>query len=281
MNRQREIVNIIKAISGQANVLTIPRLYVTLTKSHRAALLLSQCVYWSDRTKDPDGWFYKTAKDWQEELGMPKGAVETALKTIGKYVETKVARVGPTPKSHYKVKYDLLVSDISDLLDSGKSDLPESRKSDLPENGQSTIAEITTETTLERVEFSELFPERNHPQFEKGPHTPEEARARIAKALQSGGENGAAAWVPEPVRGLALAFTAATGITAGKEERGAWIKQLTTLAGAGITPEAVGRAVEKMNRDGLTIARPASVLSVARSMLAHHEEAFIPTKEYY
>lgn len=149
MISQKSIVAMIRAISGQANVLTIPRIYIDLTKSHRAALFLSQCVYWSDKTKDSDGWFYKTDAEWREELGLPRGGLDTALKACERWVEAAVRRVGPTPKSHYRVKLDLLVSDISDLLESDKSDLPVSGISDSPENSKSTIHRLLTEITSE------------------------------------------------------------------------------------------------------------------------------------
>lgn len=79
---------------------------------------------------------------------MPRGAIDTAMKGIEKYVETKVGRVGPTPKKHYRVNMDLLVSDISDLLESDKSDLLDSDKSDLSENNKSTYTKTTTKTTI-------------------------------------------------------------------------------------------------------------------------------------
>jgi len=142
MSNQQNIVKLIKAISGQANVLTIPKVYLDLLNNkHRAALLLSQCVYWSDKSKDPDGWFWKTDSAWKVELGLTRGGLDTALKDNEKYIETKIARVRPTPKRHYRVKLDLLVSDISDLL--------ETDKSDLLENSESTIHRLYTEITEE------------------------------------------------------------------------------------------------------------------------------------
>lgn len=36
----------------------------------KGALLLSQAIYWSKRTKDPQGWFYKTNEEWEEETGL-------------------------------------------------------------------------------------------------------------------------------------------------------------------------------------------------------------------
>ena len=43
------------------------RVFVTLTGSVKAAVLLSQAVYWQKRAKQTDGWWYKTAEDWEDE----------------------------------------------------------------------------------------------------------------------------------------------------------------------------------------------------------------------
>ena len=149
MSNQSDIKNLIKAVSGQANILTIPRLYLALVKSHRAALLLSQCVYWSDRTKDPEGWFYKTYTEWKKELFLNQHAIETALKNLP-WIETKVDRVNRTNKVHYRVRMeeltqaliDLAGSANPDLAGSANPDLAGSANPDLAENYKSSIAEI-------------------------------------------------------------------------------------------------------------------------------------------
>lgn len=127
MSNQKQVISLIRAISGQANILTIPRVYIALTKSHRAALLLSQCVYWSDKTTDNDGWFYKSAKEWRSELGMPKGAVDTALKVLP-WIETRIKKANGAPTRWYRVRLEALADAVSDLLETRKSDLPETRK---------------------------------------------------------------------------------------------------------------------------------------------------------
>jgi len=148
MSNHTQIINLIKAISGQANVLTIPRLFVTLTNgNHRAALILSQCIYWSDRGHNPDGWFYKTFAEWKTETGIPRGGIENAIKAIAKWVETDVRKVGNTPKNHYRVNLDALAADISEMLDSSKSEVLDSDTSEVLDNSTSYIAKITTKIT--------------------------------------------------------------------------------------------------------------------------------------
>lgn len=115
-SNHRQIIQLIRAISGQSNVLTIPRVFIGLCKgSHRAALLLSQCVYWSDKGDD-DGWFFKTRDEWKSELGLNQHAIATALKVLP-WVETTVKPVRRTPKTHYRVDMSALAAAVAERLD--------------------------------------------------------------------------------------------------------------------------------------------------------------------
>lgn len=44
--------------------------FLAIKRDVKLALFLSQIWYWSSRTKDKDGWFYKTQEDWEKELGI-------------------------------------------------------------------------------------------------------------------------------------------------------------------------------------------------------------------
>ena len=100
------------------HVMVIPRPLLRLCGNDRnAALLLNQLLYWSDRTSDPEGWFSKSADDWQAELGLSRYQVKRVLEgdrrvksgglpltALG--VETKLARSpyhGHVPTTHYRV----------------------------------------------------------------------------------------------------------------------------------------------------------------------------------
>lgn len=235
MSNQQNIVRLIKAISGQANVLTIPRVYLNLLNNkHRAALLLSQCVYWSDKSKISDGWFYKTDAEWKEELGLTRGGLDTALKENEKYVETRVKRVGATPKSHYRVKLDLLVSDISDLL--------ENDKSDLLENGDSSMTEITTETTIAAKPIA--APARSK--------SSDEIMSLSVRFVELSGVD----WIAPKSKSE---WAAATKL---------WIAPIGHMLALanGQSDAILAEAVKRMRADGLTIANPRSVEKVFTSI---------------
>jgi hypothetical protein len=53
-----------------------------VTGSVTASLLLSQLFYWCDKTKDKDGWIYKTNYDLEEETSLSVYEQQTARKTL-------------------------------------------------------------------------------------------------------------------------------------------------------------------------------------------------------
>lgn len=60
------------------------RIFIEWTGSVNAALMLSQLVFWSKRSKDFDGWIYKTAKEWEEEIGLTVDEQYSARKRLRK-----------------------------------------------------------------------------------------------------------------------------------------------------------------------------------------------------
>jgi hypothetical protein len=75
-----KITALFKGFAGQGRTLVIPRPYIDFCKGdHLAALLLSQILFWSERTDNPDGWFTKSYKEWDEELGLTQYQVKRAM----------------------------------------------------------------------------------------------------------------------------------------------------------------------------------------------------------
>lgn len=78
-------------------------LFAELCGGIASGILLSQALYWAKRTKDPDGWFYKTRIEWQEETGLNRGEQEqarTKLRATGFWFE---ARKGNPAKLFYRI----------------------------------------------------------------------------------------------------------------------------------------------------------------------------------
>lgn len=134
------------------------RAYVSITGSITAALMLSQAVYWSTRTTDPDGWFFKTQVEWEEETGMTRTEQETArrkLENLGLMSEDKR---GVPCRVHYRVE-NIKLLDLLKLrykLVCGKpanwiAGKPQTR---LQESNKLLITETTSETTASFARFS-------------------------------------------------------------------------------------------------------------------------------
>ncbi len=141
------IRTIISQISGQENIVVVPKLFVKLTGDLTTAILLNQIVFYSDKSKRTDGYFYKSYKEWEEEICLTKRQVSYStakLKEMG-LVETKLMKANGAPTLHYKLDYDKLVQWIVTNCNNGKS-----QNVTIDSNNMSqSLTEITTETTTE------------------------------------------------------------------------------------------------------------------------------------
>lgn len=145
---------LINSLSGQANILTIPRVYLEITGDYQSAILLNQIVFWSDRTKRKDGFFYKSYKDWEQEILLTQYQVKRAtshLKKLG-LVDTKLKRANNAPTTHYKINMECLTDEIIKKLDNretSQSDYEETKHSDYKETSQSDYKETSQSITEE------------------------------------------------------------------------------------------------------------------------------------
>lgn len=130
------------------------RPFVDLGVGVTGALMLSQAIYWSKRTRDADGWFYKTQIDWQDETGMTRTEQDNArkrLKAIGVLQEHKK---GVPCKVYYRIDFEALQTRLQETckLDSGK-----------PANSDAGNPQTITETTAETTTESKQAPRKRGP----------------------------------------------------------------------------------------------------------------------
>jgi hypothetical protein len=145
MSNHQNAIDLVKALSGQANVLTIPRLYIDYMGSIDGGLLLNQLIYWSDKGADNDGWFYKTYLEWESETTLSKYEVSkqvNILKNKGT-LKTKVKKANGAPTVHYKFLFSEFQNSIVKFINYRKSinltiESEETRQS---------LTETTTKTT--------------------------------------------------------------------------------------------------------------------------------------
>jgi hypothetical protein len=128
MTTRTQVTSLFQKFAGQSATLVIPRPYIDFCEGdHLAALLLSQILYWSERTDDPDGWFAKSYEDWHDELGLTDRQVKRivkgdkrrqddgfSLESVG--IETKLARSDHYQGAatlHYRVNHAVLSEKIN------------------------------------------------------------------------------------------------------------------------------------------------------------------------
>jgi hypothetical protein len=131
---RKHVLALLGETYGDKTLVLCPTAFVTLLNGdHKAAILLAQMLYWSDRTKDPEGWFYKSYTDWQLETGLSESQVrrivngdprvqtpQITLRDLG--VETvlkKVKRTG-APTLHYRINQTQFLASVERLQ--GQSD---------------------------------------------------------------------------------------------------------------------------------------------------------------
>ncbi|PEA85886.1 conserved phage C-terminal domain-containing protein [Bacillus thuringiensis] len=114
MSNYQTIRTIISQISGQENTIVTPKLFIKLTGDLTTATLLNQIVFYSDKSKRTDGYFYKSYKEWEEELCLTERQVRYSTKKLIKegLVETSLKKANGAPTVHYKLDYNKLVESI-------------------------------------------------------------------------------------------------------------------------------------------------------------------------
>ncbi|WP_390889404.1 hypothetical protein [Lelliottia wanjuensis] len=124
-----KIFEIVQAMSGQGNTITIPCPYLDFfagdRQQHLLAAILNQLVFWSGKSHLEEGWFYKEhAVIAKEVRASSEDVIRKAMsKIITQYlpgvIEEKKRKVNGTPKMHYRINEEALIGVIfPPLLDS-------------------------------------------------------------------------------------------------------------------------------------------------------------------
>jgi len=133
------------------------RAFVSLGAGITGALMLSQAIYWSKRTVNADGWFYKTMEEWASETGMTRSEQESARKKLVNAGVLEEKKKGVPCRLFYRVNMDAIRTNLiaedphSSLQDSCKQGCRKaaSKPAEKPLAITETTAEITAETTTD------------------------------------------------------------------------------------------------------------------------------------
>lgn len=125
--------------------------------SATAGLMLSQAIYWSERTADPGGWFFKTQAEWEEEICLTRWEQETARRILRQKGFLAEERRGNPARLYYRVEIEAVARAVAQYAETQQSRLRKNHNLDCGKtsvktagNQQSLIGtETTAETTTE------------------------------------------------------------------------------------------------------------------------------------
>jgi len=127
------------------------RCFVDLGAGIQGALILSQAIYWSNRTSDHDGWFWKTRQQWDDETGLRRRQQESARAKLCKLGILEEDKRGVPCRVFYRVNWTVL----GDLLKNVQTrrykvrQLDGAKRTNKKAQNVPTITETTAETTSE------------------------------------------------------------------------------------------------------------------------------------
>lgn len=130
--------------------------YVDLGCGINGALMLSQLVYWADKAKDPNGWIYKTGKEWTEETGLNRREQDTARKNLRELGLIEEHKHGVPCKIHYKINQDELYRKLLESAQKRQTECTERtncmhKSAKLNAQNSQTNTESTAESTAETL----------------------------------------------------------------------------------------------------------------------------------
>lgn len=142
------LMDSLMALAGQGNVLVVHRAMVDFAGNLETALLLSQLLYWTPRSR-MDGWIAKTDEEWADEIFVSKYKVRKCRERLENkdIIETEVRRFAGNPTVHYRVRQTELSKAWTTFLRKRAPVL--SKPKEPPSETERTITEITTEITTE------------------------------------------------------------------------------------------------------------------------------------
>ena len=76
--------------------------FAKITGNANAALVLSQCFYWSTNSVERDGWFYMTSAQWEELTGLSRREMEHSRRLLVAKGFIEVKRTGKNGALHFR-----------------------------------------------------------------------------------------------------------------------------------------------------------------------------------
>lgn len=116
MNTSISMIKLIEAMNDQP--IAFNKHYVFIGCGINGALMLSQLVYWTARTKDSEGWIYKDHHEWTRETGLTRKEQHTARKTLKELGFISEKKHGVPPRVFFRIERENLYKALIEYSES-------------------------------------------------------------------------------------------------------------------------------------------------------------------
>lgn len=213
----------IRAFTGHDNKVSIERVYCeAMGRDLAGGMFVSELIFWCDKGKRTDGFFYRTAAEWEDRIYLSTYQVKkyTQMCVDFGWLETKLMRANGSPTVHYKVDSEKFSKWICEFSQIGFV------------NFHKSITDTTTDTTTETS-----FPTgKDAPQPEQ-PKTPRKTRTKKADDTAATSEK--TTTEHQEMYGALCTLVGWDYKTITKEQQGQVAQTLGKLKGAGYTIESL------------------------------------------
>ncbi len=194
---QEEVYQVIADLLNEDRRMTINRTLIEYMDCDvLAALFLNQVIYWADRTKRKDGFFYKSYEEWESEIYASKYQIRKYTEFLTKkgVLETVVKKADGSPTVHYKIKRTEFVDSIRKFLNNGSSNnltiqSKETSRSLTESTTQNTTEKKKPQTKFFETEVQEVFDhwlDKTAPYFKQSPRFTATRKKKVIARLESG-----------------------------------------------------------------------------------------------
>ena len=116
MNQSIQMIKLIEAMNDQP--IAFNKHYVFIGCGINGALMLSQLVYWTSRTKNTEGWIYKDHHEWTQETGLTRKEQHTARKALKELGFISEKKNGVPPRVFFRVERENLYKALIEYSES-------------------------------------------------------------------------------------------------------------------------------------------------------------------
>lgn len=271
-SNQDLVMSWIKEATGNSDYVAVPLLFLQKFDAV-TAIILTRCIYLSDKNKSSNGLFYKSAQEWEAELGITYYQVKRAVKNLEGIIITTTKKAYGTPTMHFRVDFDALQTWIEQYAEKQS---PQPKIKEI-ENQKQRISKINdSEDSQETINIINIQTENKSAQkrTQQARESPVYLGDEDDLTLVQPPDSSDLSWIRHPLRPLARRFLDTAGevyFPTTQSERRLWYRELTAWSKMGATPEDIERTIRTMRSEKLTIGGVQSITKTLRSALAERQ----------